>query len=70
MKRLLIASVVLVAIAALPMSHLLMGHPGQGKGAVFHNGHVICVSHHAIRRHVIGHRDLFLGPCRPDDDEV
>ena len=69
MKRWLITSVVLVAIVALPLSHLLMAHRDP-KVTICHKassavgpGHVINVSHHAMGKHLQNH---FLD-CFPPD---
>ncbi len=70
MKKLITATVLLLAIAALPLSHLLLAHP-PGKVPICHKGYVIVVSNHAVGKHIANHNDCeVFAVCRisiPDD---
>ena len=59
MKKLITATVLLLAITALPLSHLLLADPG--KVAICHKGYVIMVSHHAVAKHFAKHGDCLAG---------
>ena len=65
MKRLITASIVLVAIVALPLSHLLMAK--NHKIAICHKGHVISVgSQNAADKHLQNHPDCHAEIVAPD----
>ncbi len=65
MKRLLPIAAIVVALLAMPASHLLGGkaHVPVHKAQVCHKGTVIVVSENAVQGHLRGHGDCHLPAC-------